>query len=101
MRKRKLFAPLWRASFTFVAFWGAVTVFAQTAKVEGITKARNGETIILQLSDSREVTVLLTDTTDVSQKQGLLQVRRKEMAMAALIPGLSIDVEGNKNAIRS
>jgi len=74
------------------------TVSAQSAKVEGLIKGRDGDTMILQSSDSREVTVLLTENTEVSQKQGMLQVRRKEMAMAALIPGLAVQVEGTYDA---
>jgi len=67
---------------------------ADSGKVEGMIKARNGDTILLQSSSGEQVTVLLTDNTQVSQKEGMLQVRRKEMAMAALIPGLEVQVEG-------
>ena len=98
MSKNKFSLVLRPVSLLFVAFFCTAAIHAQTTKVEGIIKARNGDTIVLQLSNSREVTVLLNDSTDVSQKQGLLQVRRKEMAMAALIPGLPIDVEGTNNA---
>jgi outer membrane protein OmpA-like peptidoglycan-associated protein len=48
----------------------------------------------LRTSASTEVTVLLTDKTQVGQIQGLLKVRRKEMSMAALIPGLVVNVKG-------
>src|SRR5207249_4204958 len=37
----------------------------------------------------------LTEGTDVGQVQGMLKARNKQMSMAALIPGLSIKVEGN------
>jgi len=67
---------------------------AQTAKLQGMIKARSGATIIVQTSDSPRVIVLLTDQTQVGQIQGVLQARRKEMSMAALIPGLEIQVEG-------
>jgi outer membrane protein OmpA-like peptidoglycan-associated protein len=39
----------------------------------------------------------LTDSTEVGQVQGLLKARRKEMSMAALIPGLAVKVEGLYN----
>ncbi|HXY48396.1 MAG TPA: hypothetical protein VEI01_03015 [Terriglobales bacterium] len=55
-------------------------------KFEGLSKARNGDTMILQTSDSRELVVVLTDDTQVGQEQGLFKARRKEMSMAALIP---------------
>lgn len=38
-------------------------VAAQTGKVEGLVKARNGDTMIVQTSSSPDVTVLLTDST--------------------------------------
>lgn len=66
---------------------------AQT-KLEGVIKGRDGAKIILQTKDVPKVIVLLTDSTDVAQVQGLLKARKKEMSMAALIPGLPIQVEG-------
>jgi outer membrane protein OmpA-like peptidoglycan-associated protein len=69
-------------------------VAAQSVKVEGLIKARNGDTMILKTSDSPNLTVVLTDNTEVGQVQGLFQARRKEMSMAALIPGLTVKVEG-------
>ena len=73
------------------------TVAAQSAKVEGLIKGRNGDTMILQTSDSPALVVLLTDNTQVGQVQGVLKARRKEMSMAALIPGLAVKVEGAYN----
>ena len=71
-------------------------VTAQT-KVEGMIQARNGDTMIIQTSDSPKLVVLLTDSTDVGQVQGVLKARKKEMSMAALIPGLAVKVEGTYN----
>lgn len=73
------------------------TVFAQTVKIEGLIKARRGDTMILSTSASPSVPVYLTDSTQVGQVQGLLKARRKEMSMAALIPGLQVKVEGTYN----
>jgi len=72
----------------------STTVVAQSTKVEGIIKARNGDTMILQTSSSPNLVVLLTDSTQVGQVQGVLKARRKEMSMAALVPGLQVKVEG-------
>ncbi len=71
----------------------SIVVCAQT-KVEGVIKGRSGSTIILQTADSPKVIVLLTDRTDVAQVVGALKARKKEMSMAALIPGLPIKVDG-------
>src|SRR5215475_10587395 len=68
---------------------------AETTKVEGIIKSRNGETMTLQLSGGPDVVVLLSDETEVGQVQGVLKARRKQMSMAALIPGLAVKVEGD------
>lgn len=72
----------------------SVAMAAQTVKVEGLIKARNGDTMILQTSDSPKLVVLLTDSTEVGQVEGVFKARRKEMSMAALIPGLAVKVEG-------
>jgi outer membrane protein OmpA-like peptidoglycan-associated protein len=72
-------------------------VTAQSVKVEGLIKARNGDTMILQTSDSPNLTVLLTDDSKVGQVQGVFKARRKKMSMAALIPGLAVKVEGTYN----
>jgi OOP family OmpA-OmpF porin len=84
-----------------VSLFGAVLLstiaLAQSVKVEGLIKARNGDTMILKTKDSPDVTVLLTDSTQVGQVQGVFKARRKEMSMAALIPGLAVKVEGSYN----
>jgi outer membrane protein OmpA-like peptidoglycan-associated protein len=72
----------------------SMVLWAQTEKIEGMIKARSGATVIVQTRDSRQVIILLTDKTEVGQVQGMLQARRKEMSMAALIPGLEIQAEG-------
>jgi OOP family OmpA-OmpF porin len=74
------------------------TIASAQTKLEGIIKGRSGPQIFLQTADSPKVVVLLTDSTDVAQVQGALKVRKKEMSMAALIPGLPIQVEGSMNA---
>ena len=76
-----------------IALFGPV-VAAQSAKIEGLIKSRSGDTMIVKSSGSSDVTVQLTDSTQVGQVQGLFKARRKEMSMAALIPGLSVKVEG-------
>jgi outer membrane protein OmpA-like peptidoglycan-associated protein len=84
-----------------VSLFGAALLstmaLAQSVKVEGLIKARNGDTMILQTSDAPNLTVLLTDNTEVGQVQGVFKARRKEMSMAALIPGLAVKVEGSYN----
>jgi len=72
---------------------------AQSTKLEDrVIKGRNGSEIFLQTADSPKVVVLLTDSTDVVQVVGALKARNKKMSMAALIPGLPIQMEGTYNA---
>jgi outer membrane protein OmpA-like peptidoglycan-associated protein len=71
-----------------------MSALAQSIKVEGLITSRNGEMMILQTSESPKLTVVLTDDTQVGQVQGVFKARRKEMSMAALIPGLAVKVEG-------
>ncbi|WP_158752129.1 OmpA family protein [Acidobacterium sp. S8] len=98
MTKYKLSRLAYVAALSIIGltlFSTAVT--AQSVKVEGLIQARSGDTIILKTSDSPNLVVLLTDSTDVAQVQGMLKARKKEMSMAALIPGLPVKVEGTYN----
>lgn len=86
----------------FIAISSVVCVLsiglaAERVKTEGLIKARNGATMIVQTAQSPNLVVRLTDSTEVGQVQGLLKARRKEMSMAALIPGLAVKVEGLYN----
>ena len=76
----------------------SVVGYAQKVNIEGLIKARNGAQMILQTPSDPNLVVLLTDTTQVGQVQGLLKARKKEMSMAALIPGLPVKVEATPNA---
>lgn len=66
-------------------------------KVKGIIKARSGDVVIVQTDTEPALNVHLTDSTDVGQFEGALKARNKKMSMAALIPGLPIQVEGPRN----
>jgi outer membrane protein OmpA-like peptidoglycan-associated protein len=70
---------------------------AQSAKAQGLITGRSGDTMTVQTADSSSVVVVLTDTTQVAQVQGVFKARRKQMSMAALIPGLQVQVEGSYN----
>jgi len=77
-----------------------VVGFAENAKVHGMIKSRSGATLSVQPANSQDaVVVLLTDYTEVGQTQGVFKARRKQMSMAALIPGLEVQVEGTYNGL--
>jgi hypothetical protein len=72
----------------------------ETVKIEGIISGRSGDEIIVRFGGGAELAFQLTDNTQVSQIGGLFNARRKQMAMAALIPGLKVKVEGVYNEQR-
>jgi len=100
MQERKPRKLSWRAApllIGLVTF--SIVALAQDAstKVKGIIKARNGDIVVVQTDTEPALNVHLTDSTDVGQLEGVLKARNKKMSMAALIPGLPIEVEGPRN----
>jgi OOP family OmpA-OmpF porin len=71
---------------------------AAAQSVQGVIDGRSGATMSLQIPGSPDVTVLLSDTTDVGEVEGLFHGRTKQMAMTSLIPGLPVSVSGFYNA---
>ena len=84
-------------SLTVLALLSTVAS-AQSLKVKGNIISRAGSTMTMTTMDGSKVVVLLNDNTDVQQIQGALKARKKEMSMAALIPGLACEVQGSYNA---
>ncbi len=82
-------------SLLVLSFSGA-RMFAQE-KLEGMIKARSAATIIMETKAEAYVNVLLEDTTKVGQNEGVLKVRETKMSIAALFPGLQIELEGHRD----
>lgn len=78
----------------------STTAVAEPTKVEGLIVARSGNEIIVEYMKGAELAFLLTDSTKVSQVGGVFKARRKQMSMAALIPGLKVKVEATHNEER-
>ena len=97
MTHRKALTTIFMTTMLVTLVALSSTVAAAQTKLEGVIKGRSGSEIILQTADSPKVIVLLTDSTDVAQVVGALKARRKQMSMAALVPGLPIQVEGAYN----
>jgi OmpA-OmpF porin, OOP family len=70
---------------------------AQGDQAQGVIDARSGPTMTLK-TDSGNVVVLLTDNTQVDEVEGVFHGRKKQMSMAALVPGLPVQVKGAHNA---
>ena len=91
-RSRTIF-NLTLAFVGFLLLCGATT--AQNDQVKGVINGRNGPTMTVQTQDSGNVTVVLTDFTQVEEPEGVF--RKKHLNMTALVPGLQVDVKGSYN----
>ncbi len=59
---------------------------------------RSGATMTVKTQDAGNVVVLLSDSTQVEEVEGGLHMRKKQMGMTALVPGLPVQVKGTYNA---
>jgi outer membrane protein OmpA-like peptidoglycan-associated protein len=83
-----------------VALAFSSATLAETVKIEGVIVGGSGDEIVVQFGSGAELALQLTDNTEVSQTGGLFNTRNKQMAMAALIPGLNVKAEGVYNEHR-
>ncbi len=63
--------------------------------IKGLILSRDGENMLVR-SETGNVTVTLTNATEVKVLKGLLGIRREKMGMASLIPGLRVEIEAGK-----
>ena len=85
-------------SLTFAVTPNARTFTAdEVAKVQGVIVSRDGQVIKLRTADDSIGTVDITNETKIQLKKGGLLHRTSAMDAAALVPGLSIDVDGKGN----
>jgi OOP family OmpA-OmpF porin len=97
-----------RSKIANIAFMVAVTVAAvmltcgvaaaQSAQIQGVIDGRSGATMTVKTQDASNVVVLLSDSTQVEEVEGGLHMRKKQMGMTALVPGLPVQVKGTYNA---
>jgi OOP family OmpA-OmpF porin len=90
-----------RAAFAVLAvaislITGVASAHGQS--VQGVINGRSGATMTVQTTGGPNVVVLLTPTTQVDEVEGIFRARKKQMAMACLIPGLPVQVQGSTNA---
>jgi len=84
-------------SFAMFASLG-LTALAQEATVEGLVIGRDGPSMSVKTGDSPRLTVLLSDTTKATEKGGFLGLDRRDLGIKALMPGMSVKVEGAYDA---
>src|SRR5450755_1774793 len=70
---------------------------AQSATLQGVIDGRSGATMTVKSADSGNVVVVLNDSTQVEEVEGGLHMRKKQMGMTALVPGLPVEVKGSYN----
>jgi outer membrane protein OmpA-like peptidoglycan-associated protein len=70
-------------------------------KVSGLITMRTGDGFVLKTPSSGNVKVELTDDTKVVQPKGVLKLRKADMGMTALMPGLKVTVEGTGDVMTS
>jgi OmpA-OmpF porin, OOP family len=71
---------------------------AQSAQIQGVIDGRSGATMTVKTQDAGNVVVLLSDSTQVDEVEGGLRMRKKQMGLTALVPGLPVQVKGSYNA---
>ena len=69
------------------------------AKVIGEIMSRNGDAVMVKEKKTNEVVIVnLTDNTKVEREKGALRMRKSDMDVTAMVPGLTISAEGVGNA---
>jgi outer membrane protein OmpA-like peptidoglycan-associated protein len=69
------------------------------AKVTGQIMSRNGDQVLVKERKTEDVVVVnLTDDTKVEREKGTLRLRRTDMDVTAMLPGLTIAADGVGNA---
>src|ERR1700685_832539 len=69
------------------------------AKVTGTLVSRNGDMVNVKEKKTNDMVVVnLTDNTKIEREKGALRMRRADMDVTAMLPGLTITAEGLGNA---
>jgi len=69
------------------------------AKVTGTIVSRNGDLVNVKEKKTDDMVIVnLTDNTKVEREKGALRMRRADMDVTAMLPGLTITAEGVGNA---
>ena len=77
---------------------GCGVTAAQSAQLQGLITGRSGATMTVQSQGQGSTVVVLTTATQVEEASGVFHLRKKQLAMTALIPGLPVQVQGSYNA---
>lgn len=90
----KSYRSLFAVCVALAAFVLPIFALAQT-QIQGVIDSRSGPSMTVKTPDIGNVTVLLSDNTQVIEPEGVF--RKKHLALTALIPGLQVKVKGSYN----
>ncbi len=79
-----------------VCLWSGLA--AAQNQIQGVITGRSGATMTVKTQDGESIVVALTPATQVQEVEGAFKLRKKELAMTALIPGLPVQVKGSMNS---
>jgi outer membrane protein OmpA-like peptidoglycan-associated protein len=89
------------ASLTYAALPGSLQIKQdEKSKVTGTIVSRSGDLVRVKEKKSGQVVVVsISDDTKIERKKGKVEfLRHKDMDVTAMVPGLTIEVEGVGNA---
>lgn len=97
-RGKALDAVCVAAALIIIVSVGCGVALAQSAQLQGLIIGRSGASMTVQTPSSGNVVVVLTPATQVQESSGVFHIRRKQLGMAALMPGLPVQVQGAYNS---
>ncbi len=86
-----------RLALASAAFLLLAGLAGAQSQVQGLITGRSGATMSVKTQDNETIVVALTSDTQVQEVQGAFKLRKKELGMTALIPGLPVQVKGTMN----
>ena len=93
------FAGFWPILLSLMGLLVCSTaVAAQSKQIQGLITGRSGATMTVKAQDGEPVVVALTTDTQVEEAEGMLKLRKKQLGLTALIPGLPVQVKGSVNS---
>ncbi len=95
--KKTLLRMSIRAVLACAIILGIAGMASAQTQVQGLIVGRSGATMTVKTQDNETIVVALTTDTQVQEVQGAFKLRKKELGMTALIPGLPVQVKGMMN----
>ena len=95
--KNKKLERSFRVMLAVAALLLTAGVASAQTQIQGLITSRSGATMTVKTQDNESIVVALTVDTQVQEIEGAFKLRKKELGMTALIPGLPVQVKGTMN----